>query len=172
MDQTNTLHQNQITMEENQNPSLFGLSIDPAAKMHLSEAARWARFLAIVGFVMIGLIVLVGIFAGSIMGTLMGNAGAGNELGNLRVTGGIMGSFLIIFYILIAALYFLPCLFLYRFATKMKTALAADDQETLNTSFQNLKKLLRFMGIMTIIGLAFYGIVLVFGLLGAGLGRM
>ena len=159
-------------MEENQNSSLFGLSIDPAAKLHLSEAARWARFLSIVGFVIIGLIVLVGIFAGSIMGTMMGNVGAGNELGNPRVTGGIMGSLLVIIYILAAALYFFPCLFLYRFATKMKTALAADDQETLNTSFQNLKKLLRFMGIMTIIVLAFYAIILVFGLLGAGLGRM
>ena len=172
MDQTSSTHLNQITMEENQNPSLFGLSIDPAAKMHLSEAARWARFLSIVGFVIIGLIVLVGIFAGSILGTMMGNAGPANEYGNPRVTGGIMGSFLIVIYILVAALYFFPCLFLYRFATKMRTALAANDQDTLNTSFQNLKKLLRFMGIMTIIVLAFYAMALVFGLLGAGLGRM
>ncbi|MES1221141.1 MAG: DUF5362 family protein [Bacteroidota bacterium] len=50
--------------------------------------------------------------------------------------------------------------------------MAANDQETLNTSFQNLKKLFRFVGIMTIIVLAFYAIILVFGLLGAGLGRM
>ena len=159
-------------MEENQNKSLFGLNIDPAGKSHLAEAARWARFLSIVGFVVIGLIVLVGIFAGSIMSSMSKSFGD-NDLGpGARMSGGIMGSFLLIIYICVAALYFFPCLFLYRFATKMKTALAADDQETLNTSFQNLKKLFRFVGIMTIIVLAFYAIILVFGLLGAGLSRM
>ncbi|MCW3116029.1 MAG: hypothetical protein JWM28_111 [Chitinophagaceae bacterium] len=158
-------------MEENQNISLFGLSIDPAAKAHLSEAARWARFLAIVGFVIIGLIVLIGIFAGSILGSMTGGLG-GNELGSSRVTSGIMGSFFIVIYILVAAFYFFPCLFLFRFATKMKTALASNDQETVNSSFQNLKKLFRFVGIFTIIMLAIYAIALVFGLLGAGLSRM
>jgi uncharacterized membrane protein YjgN (DUF898 family) len=158
-------------MEENQNTSLFGLSIDPAAKAHLSEAARWARFLSIVGFVIIGLIVLIGIFAGSILGSMTSGLG-GNELGNARVSGGMMGSFFLVIYILVAALYFFPCLFLFRFAAKMKMALASNDQEALNTSFQNLKKLLRFVGILTIIVLAFYAIALVFGLLGAGLSRM
>ncbi|MES1222910.1 MAG: DUF5362 family protein [Bacteroidota bacterium] len=158
-------------MEENQNTSLFGLSIDPAAKAHLSEAARWARFLAIVGFVIIGLIVIVGVFVGALFGSMTRGL-AGNDLNNVGAAGGVMGSFLIVIYICAAALYFFPCLFLFRFATKMKTALAANDQETLNTSFQNLKKLFRFVGIMTIIVLAFYAIILVFGLLGAGLGRM
>jgi hypothetical protein len=158
-------------MEENQNTSLFGLNIDPAGKSHLAEAARWARFLSIVGFVIIGLIVLIGIFAGSIMGSLASSMG-GNDLGNARMTSGIMGSFFFIIYICIAALYFFPCLFLYRFAAKMKIALAANDQETLNVSFQNLKKLFRFLGILTIIVLSFYAIILVFGLLGAGLSRM
>jgi hypothetical protein len=35
-------------MEQDQSSSLFGLSIDPAAKSHLSDAARWAKFLAII----------------------------------------------------------------------------------------------------------------------------
>ena len=157
-------------MEENQNPSLFGLSIDPAAKAQLSEAARWARFLSIVGFIVIGLIVLIGIFAGSLISSMMSSGVGNNPVGG--AASGIWGSFLIIVYILVAALYFFPCLFLYRFATKMKVALASDDQESLNTSFQNLKKLLRFIGILTIIVLAFYAIALVFGLLGAGLSRM
>jgi uncharacterized membrane protein (DUF485 family) len=64
-------------------------------------------------------------------------------------------------------LYFFPCLFLFRFASKMKHALAANDQAQLNTSFQNLKSLFRFVGILTIIFLAFYAIAIVFGLLGA-----
>jgi hypothetical protein len=38
-------------MEQNQGPSLFGLEIDAAGKSHLSETARWAKFLAIAGMI-------------------------------------------------------------------------------------------------------------------------
>ncbi|MEJ0101777.1 MAG: hypothetical protein WDO19_04085 [Bacteroidota bacterium] len=131
-------------MEENQTTSLFGLGIDPAAKAHLTEAARWARFLAIVGFVMIGLIVLIGIFAGSFLGAMTGGLSR-SELGGSGAAGGVVGSFIIFVYIIIALIYFFPCLFLFRFANKMKAALVSSDQETLNTSFQNLKKLFRFV---------------------------
>jgi len=84
-------------MEENQNTSLFGLGIDPTAKAHLSEAARWARFLAIVGFVLIGIIVLVGLFAGSLLGT-MASGLQRNELGS---SAGVLGGFFAIIYILL-----------------------------------------------------------------------
>jgi hypothetical protein len=152
-------------MEENQNTSLFGLGIDATAKTHLSEAARWAKFLAIVGFVLIGIMILAGLFMGSIIGTMMRGVG-GNEYGG--AAGGIMGSFLFIFYILIALVYFFPCLFLFHFANKMKLALASSDQDTLNSSFQNLKKMFRFLGILMIICLALVAIQLLVGLLAVG----
>jgi hypothetical protein len=49
-------------MDQNQQ-SIFGLSIDDTNRAHLSEAAKWGRFLAIVGFVVCVLIVLVGLYA-------------------------------------------------------------------------------------------------------------
>jgi len=153
-------------MEENQNSSLFGLGIDPAAKAHLTEAARWARFLSILGFILLGLLVLAGIFAGSIFG-MMGQRVSGGQIGASEMAG--MGGLLAFVYIFIAVIYFFPCLFLFRFANKMKAALIANDQETLNASFQNLKILFRYVGIITIIILAFYAIMLLFGLLAAGI---
>lgn len=157
-------------MEENQNTSLFGLGIDPAAKAHLSEAARWARFLAIIGFVLVGLIVIFGIFAGSIFGLMSSRMSSSESpFGSSGMAG--MGGMFAVIYIIIALIQFFPCLFLYRFATKMKTALAANDQEVLNTSFQNLKILFRYMGIITIIVLAFYAIFILIALLTVGVGR-
>ena len=47
----------------------------------------------------------------------------------------------------------------------MKTALAGNDQEALNTSFQNLKKYLRYIGVLMIICLSFYALALIIGLL-------
>jgi Family of unknown function (DUF5362) len=159
-------------MEQNQDSSLFGLTIDPISKNHLAEAARWARFLAIVGFIMCGLIVLAGVFAGSIfssMGNSFGRYESGGEVTNAM---GAMTTMMAIFYIVLALLIFLPYLFLYRFGSRMKTALASNDQNILNSSFQNLKIMLRYVGIFTIIGLSFYAIMLLIVLASAGGSRL
>jgi hypothetical protein len=42
----------------------------------------------------------------------------------------------------------------------MKTALNTNDQLTLNTSFQNLKIMFRYVGILTIVMLSFYALAI------------
>ena len=145
-------------MEQSQETSLFGFGIDQSSRAHLSEAAKWAKFLAIVGFVMCGLIVVAAIFAGSIFAMLANSYNEGYG-GSATLTGG-MGAFVAVFYIGIAILFFLPYLFLFRFATRMKTALNTNDQLTLNTSFQNLKIMFRYVGILTIVMLSFYALII------------
>jgi Mg2+ and Co2+ transporter CorA len=49
----------------------------------------------------------------------------------------------------------------------MRTALSANDQQALNSAFQNLKICYRYIGILTIIGLVFLAIAVVFGIIGA-----
>jgi hypothetical protein len=156
-------------MDQNQDSTLFGLSVDPISKAHLAEAARWARFLAIVGFIVCGLIVIVGIFFGSFFSTM--NSSYSRYDSDTNVAGSL-GAAMAVVYILVAVLYFFPTLFLYRFAAKMKVALLSDDQDTLNVSFQNLKKMFRYVGILTIILLSFYAIALVFALIAAGASRV
>jgi hypothetical protein len=140
---------------EDQNSSVFGLKIDPNSQSHLADGAKWAKFLAIIGFVMCGLIALLGVFFSSIFSTLSNRY---NEFGNDRAyaTGAGIGAAIV--YVGIAVLYFFPSLFLYRYADKMKKALATNDQDELNSSFQNLKIMFRYVGILTIILLAFYTI--------------
>jgi len=72
-----------------------------------------------------------------------------------------------IVYLSFGVLYFFPCLFLFRFANNMIVALNSNEQITLNRSFQNLKIMFRYVGILTIIVLALYIIAFVFGILGA-----
>jgi uncharacterized membrane protein YjgN (DUF898 family) len=150
-------------MEQDQNTSLFGLSIDPISKGHLSEAARWAKFLAIVGFIVCILIVLIGIFAGSIFEMYSSSRYEGFDSGAKVSTRGI-GAMLSGFYIILAVLNFFPCLFLFNFASRMKAALLSNDQDILNSSFQNLKKTFRYVGILTIILLSLYLIIIVIAL--------
>ena len=144
--------------ESNRETSLFGFGIDQSSRAHLSEAARWGKFLAIVGFVLCGFIVIAAIFAGSIF-ALMSNSYSDEYRNSAQLTGGV-GIFVTIFYIGIAILFFLPYLFLFRFATRMKSALNTNDQLTLNTSFQNLKIMFRYVGILTIVMLSFYALAI------------
>jgi hypothetical protein len=157
-------------MEQNQDSSLFGMSIDQAGRAHLSEAARWAKFLSIIGFIVCGLVVLIGVFFGSFFSTLMGQYERSGQYNEFPTASSGLGATVAVLYIIIALIYFFPCLFLFRFATKMKTALASNDQETLNISFQNLKATFRFIGILTLIMLVFWALAFIIGLLGAATG--
>ncbi len=151
---------------QSQETSLFGFGIDTASRAHLSEAARWAKFLAIFGFIMCGLVVIIGIFFGTFMSTFSASP-YGNEYESRSSFGGSLGVVMAVLYIGIAILYFFPCLFLLRFANHMKNALNTNEQLTLNSSFQNLKIMFRYVGILTIVLISFYALAFLFGIITA-----
>lgn len=153
-------------MEPDQNTSLFGLSIDQTSKVHLNEVARWARFLALVGFIVCGLIIVFGFFASSVLRMMM-NRVYGSELNGIDFEK--HGSILSFVYIGFALVYFFPCLFLFRFANKMNAALLTNDQGTLNKSFQNLKIMFRYVGILTIIVLSLYALTILLLIAGSAM---
>jgi Family of unknown function (DUF5362) len=134
--------------------NLFDLQIDHQSSSYLSEAAKWGRFLAIMGFIFCGLFVLVALFAGTYIASSMRSFGGAEAFGGGLVTA---------MYIIIALVYFFPCLYLFNFATKMQVALRANQQEALNTSFRNLKACFKFLGILMIIGLCFWVLALIIG---------
>ena len=144
-------------MEQNTNTSLFGLSIDQTGRSHLIDAAKWARFLAIVGFVFITLFAILAIFFGSYFATMM-SSGTGDfqDVEIDREAATAVGIGMIIYYLIVFTLVFLAYMFLYRFAVNMRKALDTNDQNTLNRSFMYLKVLYRYWGILTIIGLAIF----------------
>ncbi|MEO6254226.1 MAG: DUF5362 family protein [Ferruginibacter sp.] len=146
-------------MESNQNLLNSELQIDSIAHAHLSGTAKWANFLSIVGFILSVIIAIGALFAGTILGTL-GNSFGGSFIG---------AGFIMVVYLIIAALYFFMSLYLYRFASKMKAALYAGDQESLNNSFLNLKNLYKLMGILTIVYLSFIALALILGIAGAAM---
>jgi hypothetical protein len=148
---------------EQEKQGLFGLTVDQTIKNHLYDAAKWGKFLAIVGFIMCTLIVIAGIFAAASYNEIDSYRGYGRYNGRSSTSG--MGVGVMIGYILVGLLYFFPCLFLLRFSNQMKTALIADDQATLTTSFQNLKVLFRYVGVLMIvfIGLFILGMLVQLG---------
>ena len=143
----------------NSNPN--ELKLNNHSKDFLRETAKWAHFLSIIGFIGIGIIVIVAIFFSSFM------ASAYSEFPGAASS----GAFLTIIYILVAVLYFFPVLYLYKFSSNMKRALAMEDEVTLAKSFENLKSHYKFIGILTIVMLSFYILIFVIGL-AAGLSSL
>ena len=144
--------------------NLFGLSIDATGKNHLLDAAKWARFLSIVGFIFITLFALLLIFFGAFFfqNFLQQDPNFSDpEIGAPAARTAAVA--MIAYYVIIFILVFLAYLFLYRFASNMRKALATNDQDSLNRSFMYLKVLYRYWGILTIIGLAFFclGVIVV-----------
>jgi Family of unknown function (DUF5362) len=142
-------------METNENLLSSELQIDNISHGYLSETAKWANFLGIVGFVLSGILVIVALFAGTLMGRMSSYGGSEAAMGAGMIT---------ILYLIIAVVYFFMSLFLFRFAGKMKAALYANDQVSLNDSFLNLKNLYKMMGILTIIYLGFIVLAFIFGI--------
>ncbi len=128
-------------IENNSQP----LEISESAQTYLKETSGWTHFIAILGFIFVGLLV-VGAIVVSLFLSAMNNEEFEPILSLLA--GGI--------YLLVGVLYFFPILFLYRFATNMKKALEKKDNENLDKAFMNIKSHYKFMGIFTIIFIALY----------------
>ena len=152
-------------MEEEQASFLFSLSIDPVTKNHLSETARWAKFLAIVGIIALTMMILGGAAYSFWLSSIMQDfpdRSAGPPSSNYSSTFGIIAVF---FLAIMAVIAFFPLLFMLRFAKQMRVALNANDQDSLNASFLNLKRYFRYLGILAIIYIAIWLLwILVFGL--------
>lgn len=161
---TNTLAPNfnpKTNIMEQNTSNLFELQVDQQSNAYLMETTKWAKFLAIVGFIGCAFIVLAGVFAGSVMSSMGDSFG----LGGLGVGAAVL-------YILIALLWFFPCLYLYRFSVRMQTALRSNEQQNLTTGFSYLKSYFKFVGIITIVVISLYLLMFIFLMLGAGIGSL
>src|SRR5580658_6407924 len=147
-------------MEPNESSgNLFELQIDAQSSSFLMQTAKWAKFLSIVGFIFCAFILLWGVFAGAFIGCLSGRTDFSPNFGPAA---GLGGAFTVMIGIIFALLYFFPCLYLFRFASRMMTALRSNDQNHLSSSFSNLKACYKFVGILTIIILSLFALEIIF----------
>lgn len=153
-------------MEQSGNTNLFDLHLDQSSINYLSEAARWSRFLSIIGFIYCGLMVLCGLFIGSIF-ALMAPA-MGGESNVFVAMGSVFTGFFIISF---ALLLFFPAYYLFNFSTKLRRAVHNNDQPVLAESLKNLKSFFKFYGILVIVLLSFYILIFIAGIIGALVGH-
>ena len=144
-------------MENEKQTENFENQLTSAAVGFLQESAKWSKFMAIIGFIGIGLMVLVSLF----MAIGFNSMGA-STIPELPFS---MSVFSII-YVLFAAIYFFPVYYLYQYATKTSAALHSKNKQLLADGLENLKSHHKFLGIFTLIIISIYGLIFVFAILG------
>ena len=132
---------------DDRTPNSNELTFNQPVRDYLKESAGWSKFLAIVGFVFLGLSVLSIIF-------LAVNMARFSQIG-----GGIGGGFILL-YVIFTAIFAIPVYHLYNFANKAQEALLRENQSLLVGAFSSHKTVFKFYGIVMIIFLAIYALII------------
>lgn len=134
------------------------LQFTPLIREYLEEIRKWSKFISIVGFVGIGLMVLAGLGVSVVSSVTQGAFAGASEVPVPMFLYGFI-------YLIVGVIYFFPVLYLYRFSSRMKTALFDDDQSLLTESFENLKSHYKFIAVMTIVILSLYALILLIAMI-------
>lgn len=148
------MEENFTTIDSKKN---FELSED--AQGFLKETAKWGYFLSILGFISLGLMVLLAVFIGTIFSALSSFSSGMNPMM------GIGSGFFSAIYLFMAALYFFPIYYLFQFSSNTKKAFKNNDNDLLTASFGYLKSHYKFIGITAIVFISFYVLIFIASLI-------
>jgi uncharacterized membrane protein YozB (DUF420 family) len=147
----------------------------PAGKLtetmvfYLKGASPWLRFIGILAFISAGLTIATGLLF-SIFGTLGNNIFAeamSDQIDMSAVETTVSGLTILtgIFVIIAGVIGFFPARFIYNFGKRIKTFLQNNSERELELAFKNNKSLWKFIGILTIIYLAFLPVTLIISII-------
>jgi hypothetical protein len=149
--------------------------LSPQDSSNLQRMAKWGRFLAIVGFVMVGIMVLMAFSIGALFTRIFAMQAELSGMADMppapaeELMRNIGGIYTVIF-LISAALYFVPSLLLYQYATRTLASLkGAFDPQKFSAGLDSQRQLYTFMGVLTIVVLGFYALMLVFFLVVFGM---
>lgn len=120
---------------------------------HLRTAGNWGIFLSVLGFIGVAMMLVVGLFlaiGGSVMGDAFSQAGMPFPISILGIV-----------YFVIAAVYFFPVLYMFRFSSKAQAYAKNRSNSSLNDAMANLAAMFKFSGIMVIAILILYVILII-----------
>jgi hypothetical protein len=124
-------------------------ALTPGVARMLYRTQPWVRLLAICGFVMVGLMLVVSIGAGVV----------GIATQRLETT------VLVITYPLFAILYFFPSLYLLRYASRIRDFVEQGGPQQLEFALDAQRAFWKFTGILTVVGLGIAALALMIGLI-------
>lgn len=128
------------------------IDLDEETLRDLDRTRKWSMFLAILGFIAIGLLLIIGLVAGIFLSAFKTESvplGAGESV--------IVFAILVVF----ALIYFFPVFYLYRFSKHAGHAVKEVDNDHMKKAFKFLRNYYVYIGILTIIVLVTYIIIII-----------
>ncbi|MGH8398355.1 MAG: hypothetical protein ACRETA_08940 [Gammaproteobacteria bacterium] len=120
----------------------------------LNATRPWVKFLAILGFIFTGFIVLAGLFM------FVGFSAMPMRPGMPAFFGPVFG----VLYLLMAVFFYLiPCLYLIRYGNAI-TRIPANGQAALEDAIKHQKSFWKYLGIFTIIAIVLYVLIIIGGI--------
>lgn len=135
--------------ETKEHENIPQLIITEDIRSYLYDMAKWANFLAIVGFVITGFMIIASFTVGAAMST-------NPELSSLMASSALSPIAFTVFCLVYAFAIFYPSLLLFKYATKAKLGVLYGEQTSLNEAFNKLKSLFKYWGIITIVFIILY----------------
>ena len=115
-----------------------------------SQTRPWVRYLSIVGFIGFGMVALIGIVGG--IAAMIGGSVLDLDFPGFLIT---------IVYFAFAVLYFLPILYLHRYAGALKRMSSESKTLAMEQALRHQKSFWKFIGILSIVSIALMTISLV-----------
>lgn len=112
---------------------------------YLSSTQKWAKFLAILSFIGMGLLFVIAI------GLIVSNFIFASEIGS-----SFPFLFMGIFYLVLMGIMIIPTVYLFKFATNTEKLVKYRDNIKAEEAFRYLRAYYRFIGIFTIVTLSIY----------------
>jgi len=139
------------------------LELNDFSIQHLKETAKWGKFLAIIHFVGIGLIVIIALSLGVFLPEINDAMSQG-----VSMPVAFTGTVLMITYLIMAVIMFFPGYYLFKYSVKLKKAIREKNSELLMEAFTNQKSLYKYIGVLSIIMIGLYAI----GIIGITIGSL
>ncbi len=133
--------------EEESQPKLI---VTEEMRSYFYDMAKWANFLAIVGFVFAGFMIIGAFTVGAAIG-------ANPEMAKMVGAMGSLGSFgFTAVYLVFAFAIFYPSILLFKYATKAKIGVLYAEQASLEEAIGKIRLLFKYWGIIVILFLGLY----------------
>jgi len=130
--------------------------LSPEGISYLMTAAKWGKFLAILGFISIAFVLLAGLLMGVVFSLMEDKLGS---LGGMATM--ISPKWFSILYIVFGIIGFLPVYFLNSFSNNISRSVRNNDTQSMTVGLKRLKSLFVFIGIYTIALIALYIIIII-----------
>ena len=128
------------------------IEIGPEILDHLNSTRKWTTFLAVLGFIFLGLLLIAGLATSVFLTTFK----------TTEANMGIPESIMILLIIIVGFIYFFPVFFLLRFSRNIRDAIQNLDQKKLQRGFRSLRLYFTYIGILVIVVLTIYALGLLF----------